>query len=336
MLKHRNLSMVFLVAMCSSPAAGQVGAPSVLVIRLENQVEYQQDTPDASSFATNPNITHPERSSKNFGVATILADIVSVNGEPAKGVYVGRTRRVSMSPSPIPGEAIADVRRTAIREVIVEILKSDGTPIGSIVGLGFSGGSAPPGAPLARTGGSWAIVGGTGAFLGVRGEFGGAQPRGSIVGREASMTEDPANRRSNKGGTQPLLLSVIPMVVPEITTILGEPAVMHSSDSSLVTSSAPAASGELLFMYVTNLGPTVASIDPGERFPTTPPAVVNAPVAVKVNGRQAELIAAVGIPGTANGYQVTFRVPPDTAQGLATIQVIAAWIAGPDAKIAIH
>jgi hypothetical protein len=78
------------------------------------------------------------------------------------------------------------VRRTAIREVSIEILKSDGTPIGSIIGLGFSGGASPPGAPLARTGGSWAIVGGTGAFLGARGEFGGAQARGSAVGRDTS------------------------------------------------------------------------------------------------------------------------------------------------------
>ena len=80
------------------------------------------------------------------------------------------------------------------------------------------------------------------------------------------------------------MLTVIPMVVPQITTVLGEPAVMHSSDSSLVTASAPAALGEVLSMYATNLGPTVAKIDPGEPFPTSPPSVVISPVEVKVNG----------------------------------------------------
>jgi uncharacterized protein (TIGR03437 family) len=57
-------------------------------------------------------------------------------------------------------------------------------------------------------------------------------------------------------------------------------------------------------------------------------ASVNSPVQVTVNGRPAEVLAAVGYPGTADGYQVNFRLPPDTAKGVAAVQLSAAWIAG--------
>jgi hypothetical protein len=232
MPKTRSFLMAILLAGAfGTEALGQAMPPSILSIRVENQVEYVQDLSDASKFATDSGGTTVGLS-KNFGVVTLIADIVSVNDQPVKGVYVRRTGRVSLRPDPSSGDAIADVARTALREVVFEILKSDGTPIGSIVGLGFSGGLPPPGAPSAQTGGSWAIVGGTGAFLGARGQFGGAQPRGSTNARLASMTEDPSSRRLNGGGTQPFILTVIPMLVPQIASIAGGPEVRHSNDSS--------------------------------------------------------------------------------------------------------
>src|SRR5262245_40911377 len=233
MRKLTTLSIGVLALMVSGKrVVSQTPMPSVLVIEVENQVEYVQDSSDTSTFATIPEITPPAGQQRNFAVVTILGDIVSVNGHPAKGVYVGRTRAVLLRPSPSPGQAIADVSRTAIREVIFEILKSDGTPIGSIVGLGFSGGAPPPGAPVVQRGGSWAIVGGTGAFLGARGHFGGAQTPGSgPIARMASMSEDPANRRLNGGGTQPFVLTVIPLAAPQITAIFDVPAISHSENS---------------------------------------------------------------------------------------------------------
>ena len=89
-------------------------------------------------------------------------------------------------------------------------------------------------------------------------------------------------------------------------------------------------------MFVTGLGPTRPGVDPGKPFPATPPAVVNSPVEVTVNGRPAEVTAAVGFPGTVDGYQVNFRVPTDATKGPATIQVSAAWIAGPEVRIVIQ
>ena len=69
-------------------------------------------------------------------------------------------------------------------------------------------------------------------------------------------------------------------------------------------------------------------VDPGQPFPSNPLAIVNSPVEVTVNGKAAGVLAAVGFPGAVDGYQVNFRVPPDTANGPASIQVSAAWIQG--------
>jgi hypothetical protein len=54
MRKYEMLSLaaVVFLAVCASPAAGQVEPPSMLVINVENQVEYVQDTSDLLSFAT--------------------------------------------------------------------------------------------------------------------------------------------------------------------------------------------------------------------------------------------------------------------------------------------
>jgi uncharacterized protein (TIGR03437 family) len=55
-----------------------------------------------------------------------------------------------------------------------------------------------------------------------------------------------------------------------------------------------------------------------------------------VNGKDAEVLGAVGYPGVVNGYQVNFRMPSDAAKGMATIQVSAAWIAGAPVNIAVQ
>jgi hypothetical protein len=158
--------VVLFIAVYCNLAHGQSSQPTTLVIDLKNVVEYQGDVSDPAKFATNPNVT-PSVLPKNFFVATILADIVAVNGQPAKGLYAGRSRSIitTLTPNPasVVDEAIADVRRAAIREQIFEILKSDGTAVGTIVSLGFSGGPAPPGAPSTERA-NWAIVGALARF----------------------------------------------------------------------------------------------------------------------------------------------------------------------------
>jgi uncharacterized protein (TIGR03437 family) len=59
-------------------------------------------------------------------------------------------------------------------------------------------------------------------------------------------------------------------------------------------------------------------------------------VDVTVNGKPADVLGAVGYPGAVDGYQVNFRVPPDTAKGVAAIQVSAAWVASTVAHITVQ
>lgn len=345
-----HLKTVLATALCaaafSQPGLAQVAPATILQIDTANQVQYLEDISDVSKFATDPSVTtacFPSTdprvecagSHMTFHAFIVLADVVAVNGQAVKGTAVFHGRRIQASPTPTPGQAIADVVRDTIQESMFEILTIDGRPIGSIMLSGMGLGSAPPAAPLLELRGNFAILGGTGAFLGARGQASGlsVQP---IPVRLASIAEDPASRRKNGGGKTGLVALLIPMTRPEIVTTPNGPAVTHSSDFTPVTTSKPAAAGEILSLFATGLGPTRPGVDPGQPFPSSPPAAVNSPVDVKVNGKSAEVLAAVGFPGAVNGYQVNFRVPADAAKGVATVQVSAAWIAGPSVNVPIQ
>jgi hypothetical protein len=330
--KIEMLAMAVLLTTHCTVAVGQSPPATILTIDLTNFVEYRQDVSDPTKFATDPNLT-TATTPHNFFTAMMLADIVAVNGQPAKGLYVGRPRALQATPTPTPGQAIADTTHNSLRDLFFEIQNSDGTVIGSIAAVGLSGGAAPPGAPSALQGSNWAIIGGTGAFLGARGQA------GSGVGnspRAASFSEDPADRRINGGGKAQFILQVIPMTVPQIVSTANGPAVVHSGDFSLVTSSKPAAAGEVLSLFATGLGPVTPGVDPGQPFPSSPLATVISPVVVTVNGEPAQVLGAVGYPGATEGYQVNFQLPSDTAKGVAALQVSAAWIAGTPVNITVQ
>ena len=334
--KAETLAMaVLLVAVYCSLALGQATPPTILTIDVENVVQYISDVADVPRLATDPSVTTAV-SGRNFREFQVLGDIVAVNGQPAKGMFSFSARQLALAMAPNAGQGIADVVRGNTNIQTFEIQRADGTPIGSIMASGLGAGTAPPGSPLALAQGNNAIFGGTGAFLGARGQAGRAPTPQDIPDRVASMSEDPANRRRNGGGRERFVLTVIPMTRPEIANTPSGPAVTHSSDFALVTASRPAAAGEVLSLFATGLGPTLPGVDPGRPFPANPTADVNSPVEVTVNGRPAEVLAAISYPGAVDGYQVNFRVPPDTVRGTATIQVTAAWIAGPGVTIAIQ
>jgi hypothetical protein len=306
-------------------------------VDLAGYTEYREDVSDPPKFGLNPDKTPSAVVTQNFIVATILGDIVAVNGQPAKGLYVGRSRVAGVSPAPTPGTGIADTTVTALREHVFKIMQPDGTQIGTIVSLGFSGADAPPGAPAGGTGGDWAIVGGTGAFLGARGQVRGWGGTQFAKAQAASMFEDPMNRRAyHAAGIFRFTLHIIPMTVPQISVTPSGPAVVHSSDFTLVSASKPAAAGEVLSLFATGLGPVRAAIDPGQPFPSSPLAVLNSPVEVTVNGKPADVLGAVGYPGSVDGYQINFQVPPDTPKGTASLQVTAAWIASAAVNVAVQ
>jgi len=325
------------LALAAAFAAGQqaTSPATILEVDYENLVEYQSDTSDLSKLATVPSSV-PAVPPKNFFYALVVGDIVAINGQPAKGTIAAQAWSIGLSPTVNPGNAIADTQRVSLRYQTFEILKPNGTPIGTIVALGPNGGPPPPGAPLAQSGGNLAIVGGTGAFLGARGQYGAAQLPQSIPNRSASIAEDPANRRQNGGGRRRFILHLIPMSKPEVITIGGAPAITHSSDFTLVTASKPATVGETLALYATGLGPTTAGVDPGHPFASSPVAVVNSPVQIRVNGKPAEVLGAVGFPGAVDSYQVNFRWPGDVGMGVATIQLSAAWVAGAPVSITVQ
>lgn len=324
---------VVLVAVAAGRLApAQPPAMTTLTIDISNQLQYQDDIYDPVKFARNANATPSlgiGTGILNFAVATVLGDIVAVNGQPAKGLFAARDRFIFANMAPVPGQAIADVRRNAIREFTYEILQPDGTAIGSIMGMGFNAGQPPPGQPSTEMA-NWAITGGTGAFLGARGQVEGS----GGAGRAASMAEDPANRRLNGGNSNRYFLHIIPMSVPQIAATANGPAITHG-DFSLVTASKPAAAGEILSLFATGLGP-VRGVPTGQPFPSSPVAAVNSPVQVLVNGKPAEVIGTAGYPGSLDGYQVNFQLPTDAPSGIVNIQVSAAWISSAAVAIAVQ
>lgn len=321
-----------LYGICSI-ALGQGIQPTILQIDTANQVQYFEDTSDLSKLASNPGIT-PATLPKNYTNSVTIGDIVAVNGQPAKGTLLFTLRMATLRTAPNPGEAIADVVRNSSIDMKFEILQTDGTPVGTIMIAGFGAGSPPPGSPLDVVQGNNAITGGTGAFLGVRGQAG--QGPSAVAARQASLTEDPANRRINGGGRVRFILHVIPISQPQIIPTSNGPAIAHSSDFSLVTPTKPAAPGETLSLFATGLGPTRPGVNPGQPFPASPLALTNSPIQVTVNGKQAQVIGAAGFPGAVDAYQVNFQLPSDTPKGIASVQVAAAWITGPSVNISVQ
>jgi len=121
-----------ILALAAALATGQqaTSPPTILGVDCENLVEYQSDTSDLSKLATVPSPV-PAVPPKNFFYALGVGDIVAVNGQPAKGTIAAQAWSIGLSPTPNPGDAIADTQPASLRYQTFEILKPDGTPIGT-------------------------------------------------------------------------------------------------------------------------------------------------------------------------------------------------------------
>jgi uncharacterized protein (TIGR03437 family) len=325
-----------LLAVATWPWSGeaQTTGATILKIEIANYVPYTYDTLDVPKLATASVLTaFPTNGGKAFSFFVFVGDIVAVNGKPAKGLWTARGTVFSFEPNAVPGHSIADLARGNVTDMYWEILQIDGTPIGTVTASGLTRGTPPPGAPLAQTGDNLSITGGTGAFLGARGQAG-VIDLGSP--RQASVVEDPASRRTIGGAKRSYVLHILPSSTPEILTLQSGPAVVHASDGSLVTAAKPAQAGEILSLYASGLGPVFPGIDPGQPFTADPRHTVSSPLDVTVGGASATILYAGGYPGAVNGYQVNFRVPGGVQPGSANLQLSAAWIAGPQVKIAVQ
>src|SRR5262249_45689015 len=145
---------LILLAAARNAMIAQEPPATLLQIDVENIVSYTTDVFDASKFATDLNATSLPAPPRNFAFAMAVGDVIAVNGKPAHGSLVVRQQSIALSPTPNPGQGVADVVRTAVSDYLLEIQQSDGTPVGNIHCLGLSGGTSPSGAPTGAGGNS--------------------------------------------------------------------------------------------------------------------------------------------------------------------------------------
>src|SRR2546423_7004110 len=147
------LATALCTAACSRLGLAQVAGPSILQIDIANHVLYFNDTSDVAKYGTDPNAATSLHAG-SFGRGVAIADIVAVNGQRVLGTHSKDAGGNSLRTAPVPGQGIADTVRSGLAVVAFEILKSDGTPIGTIFATGLAGGDAPPGSPSSATGGT--------------------------------------------------------------------------------------------------------------------------------------------------------------------------------------
>lgn len=305
--------------------------PTGLQVDVNNYVLYNYDTFDTSQFGTNPNATKVPMKTYNYHLS--IGDVVAVGGTAAKGTLFCTHTMFVLNPNPAAGaQAIADIARNMMDDCALEILTSGGTAIGTVFFRGLYGGTPPPGGPAAAARSNMNVTGGTGAYLGVRGQAGHTGP---WTPRVASVTEDPSKRRANGGGTASIILQLFPMFRPQIVMTPGGPAVVHSSDFTLVTAAKPAKAGEILSLFANGLGPTNPGVDFGQPFPAGSSQPVNSPVVVTMNGNSAEVLYAGSYPGAVDAYQVNFRVPAG-ASGTVALGLTAGFIPGAQVTILVQ
>ena len=311
-MRIHEIVIVTVLASSLSTAEAQPVIGSTLNVEIVNSTLYRIGF---CTLAEQKPTKLPEQNSVvSFGRSMAIGDIVSVNGQAVKGVAIEVFNGGALSTTPAPGQSIADINLNPIT-VFWELtfVNLDGTRIGAV--------------EIAGSSGQWTVTGGTGPFLGARGTW--IAPQDPVSGtRTTSDCEDPVYRRINVdlGGNKCYgVLNLVHATPPQILTTPDEPTITHSSDFSLITASKPAAAGEILSLFATDLGP-VRGVITGQPFPSNPVTTVNSPVQVIVNGKPVEVIGAVGYPDSVDKYQVNFRLPADIAKGLATLQVSAAWI----------
>jgi len=203
-------TLVLVMVFAASASLAQV-KPTTLQVDVHNFVLYNYDTFDTTQFGTNSAATNVMMKTYNYHIS--IGDIVAVNGATAKGTLLCTHTMFVLSPTATVGsmKAIADTRRAMIDDCSLEILRSDGTAVGTIFIHGLFGGAPAPGTPSAVAFSNMIVTGGTGAFLGVRGQAG---QTGPWTPRVASVTEDPAKRRDNGGGVESIVLQLFPIFPP--------------------------------------------------------------------------------------------------------------------------
>lgn len=133
---------------CAAALFAQTPPLTVLEIEYDNLAWYYSGVADPAQHARSA-LPSPLPATLNriFKLQLGLADIIAVNGKPAKGLYVERNVPFLFSTTQRAGQAIADISGWGVADNYVVILDAEGRLIGNIVYVGVGGMAAPPGAP---------------------------------------------------------------------------------------------------------------------------------------------------------------------------------------------
>src|SRR6516164_3546451 len=138
LLRHWKTALptALCAAAWSQLGLAQVAAPSILQIDIANDVLYFNDTSDVANYGTDPNVSTTLHTA-SFGRGVAVADIVAVNGQRVMGTHTKDAGGATIRTIPSPGQGIADTVRNGLAVATFEILKSDGTPIGTLFVTGL-------------------------------------------------------------------------------------------------------------------------------------------------------------------------------------------------------
>jgi len=172
-MTRRNAALVAIVMFANQfvPVSLGQAPPVILTVDVDKVVNYGGDVSDVTKLASATAQT-TLTPANNFLPALWIADIVAVNGTPARGTWTVKGNQLSLSRTPGPGSGIADSGAAIFFDWVFDIQQADGTPVGTIMASGWGGAAKPPGAPSSFLQANMAVTGGTGAFLGVRGQAG--------------------------------------------------------------------------------------------------------------------------------------------------------------------
>src|SRR5262249_52591266 len=140
-MKRRTIGQCAFALLLAAGARAQE-VPIILEVEVENRVNYVDDVIDPSKVAQSPVPVTPNPAA-NFAGVIIFADVTAINGNPAKGVMAARNQRLTLTRTPIPGQAISDVVRGVYSQISYEFLKPDGSPVGMIFAMGLAGAPSP-------------------------------------------------------------------------------------------------------------------------------------------------------------------------------------------------
>jgi uncharacterized protein (TIGR03437 family) len=96
---------------------------------------------------------------------------------------------------------------------------------------------------------------------------------------------------------------------------LGDGAILHAADYSLVTPQHPAVAGETVAVYLTGLGPVSPAIPDGAAGPSSPPSNTTNTVTADLNGTAATVSFAGLAPTLAGLYQINLTIPTGLTSG---------------------